>query len=87
MRLCFSAHIFAKAYFAENEECFLDGLVSSFEFFGGVPKSIIFDNGKVAVKDGYGAYVTKLSNGYQSLKSHYAFNTLFCNPRSGNEKV
>lgn len=85
-RLCFSAHIFAKAYFAENEECFLDGLVSSFEFFGGVPKSIIFDNGKVAVKDGYGAYVTKLSNGYQSLKSHYAFNTLFCNPRSGNEK-
>ncbi len=85
-RLCFSAHIFVKAYLAENEECFLDGLVSSFEFFKGVPRAIIFDNAKVAVKEGYGSYVTQLSNGYQSLKSHYAFDTLFCNPRSGNEK-
>lgn len=85
-RLCYSAKFFVKAYFAEKEECFLDGLSSSFEFFGGVPKSIIFDNAKVAVKDGYGAYVTKLTDGYSALKSHYAFNAHFCNPSSGNEK-
>jgi len=85
-RLCYSAKFFVKAYFAEKEECFLDGLSSSFEFFGGVPKSIIFDNAKVAVKDGYGAYVTKLTYGYNALKSHYAFNAQFCNPSSGNEK-
>lgn len=86
MRLCYSAHIFVKAYFVEKEECFLDGLSSAFEFFGGVPKNIIFDNAKVAVKDGYGAYVTKLTDGYRAFKSHYAFNALFCNPSSGNEK-
>ena len=85
-RLCYSGAIFVKAYYAEKEECFLDGLVSTFEFFGGVPRNIIFDNAKVAVKDGYGAHVTKLSNGYKALKSHYAFNAQFCNPSSGNEK-
>ena len=85
-RLCYSGAIFVKAYYAEKEECFLDGIVSALEFFGGVPRNIIFDNAKVAVKEGYGAYVTKLSNGYRALKSHYAFNAQFCNPSSGNEK-
>ncbi len=85
-RLCYSGGIFVKAYYAEKEECFLDGIISAFEFFGGVPKNIIFDNAKVAVKDGYGAHVNKLSSGYTALKAHYAFNVQFCNPSSGNEK-
>lgn len=85
-RLCYSASIFTKAYYAEKEECFLDGLASAFEYFGGVPKNVIFDNAKVAVKDGYGQYVSKLTDGYNALKSHYAFNAHFCNPSSGNEK-
>lgn len=86
MRLCFSAQIYVKAYLAEKEECFLDGLVSAFKYFKGVPNIILFDNAKVAVKEGYGAHVTKLSSGYDALKAHYSFDTKFCNPRSGNEK-
>lgn len=85
-RLCYSASIFTKAYYAENEECFLDGLASAFAYFGGVPHNVIFDNARVAVKEGYGAYVTKLTDGYSAFKSHYAFNAHFCNPSSGNEK-
>lgn len=86
MRLCFSGHFFAKAYYAENEECFLDAHISGFKFFGGVPKRTIFDNAKVAVSQGLGAYVTKETKRYCELKAHYQFATTYCNPRSGNEK-
>lgn len=40
---------FVKAYPAETTEAFLDGHVSAFEFFGGVPRSILYDNTKLAV--------------------------------------
>jgi transposase len=35
---------FVKAYPAETTEAFLDGHVSAFAFFGGVPLSILYDN-------------------------------------------
>ena len=40
---------FVKAYPAETTEAFLDGHVSAFAFFGGVPLSILYDNLKIAV--------------------------------------
>ena len=40
---------FVKAYPAETTEAFLDGHVSAFEFFGGVPLSILYDDLKIAV--------------------------------------
>ena len=85
-RLAYSAHIFAKAYFSEKEECFLDGIISAFEYFGGVPKEVLFDNARVAISEGYGKYVTKITKRYETLVAHYAFNPKFCNVRSGNEK-
>jgi hypothetical protein len=38
-----------KAYSAETTEAFLDGHVSAFAFFGGVPLSVLYDNLKIAV--------------------------------------
>ena len=46
---------------------------------------MIFDNGKVAVKDGFGANARKQA-GYAALSAHYGFEAVFCNPASGNEK-
>jgi transposase len=40
---------FMKAYPAETTEAFLDGHVSAFSFFGGIPQSILYDNTKLAV--------------------------------------
>src|SRR4030081_2285984 len=40
---------FIKAYPAETTEAFLDGHVSAFAFFGGVPISFLYDNLKIAV--------------------------------------
>src|SRR4029079_18403002 len=40
---------FVVAYPAERAEAFCDGHVQAFTFFGGVPKSILYDNTKIAV--------------------------------------
>jgi len=40
---------FVKAYPRETTEAFLDGHVSAFVFFGGVPLSLVCDNLKIAV--------------------------------------
>lgn len=84
-RLCNSCTPFVAAYKRQNEESFLEAFVRGFEQFGGVPEKVIFDNGRVAVKDGFGAHARKQS-GYTALSAHYGFDALFCNPAGGHEK-
>lgn len=84
-RLCYSDAPIVLAYRRQNEESFLDALVRVFQYFGGVPKHVIFDNGKVAVKDGFGAHARKQA-GYAALAAHYGFEAVFCNPASGNKR-
>ena len=84
-RLCYSGAPLVLAYRRQNEESFLDALIQVFQHFGGVPRRVVFDNGKVAVKDGFGAHARKQA-GYAALAAHYGFEAIFCNPASGNEK-
>ncbi|MCR5097729.1 MAG: IS21 family transposase [Lachnospiraceae bacterium] len=84
-RLCYSCRPFVFAYHRQNEESFLDAFVRTFEAMGGVPKKVIFDNGRVAVKDGFGKHA-KAQQGYTQLSAHYSFSAVFCNPAEGHEK-
>ncbi len=84
-RLCYSCRPVVLAYHRQNEESFLDAFVRTFQVLGGVPSKVIFDNGKVAVKDGFGSHAKK-QEGYSILSSHYGFDALFCNPAEGHEK-
>ena len=84
-RLCYSCRPIVLAYHRQNEESFLDAFVRVFEILGGVPSKVIFDNGRVAVKDGFGACARKQA-GYTALSAHYAFDAVFCNPAEGHEK-
>ena len=84
-RLCYSCRPFVFAYHKQNEESFLDAFVRIFESMGGVPKKVIFDNGRVAVKDGFGKHA-KAQAGYTQLSAHYSFKAVFCNPAEGHEK-
>lgn len=52
-RMCHSCAPFVVAYWRQNLESFLDAIVHSFQYFGGVPKRLIFDNARVAVKDSH----------------------------------
>ena len=84
-RLCYSCRPVVLAYHRQNEESFLDAFVRTFDTLGGVPSKVIFDNGKVAVKDGFGMHA-KAQAGYTALSAHYCFEALFCNPAEGHEK-
>ena len=84
-RLCYSCDIFVQVYKASNQETFLEAQQIMFDFFGGTPRRLIFDNAKVAVKEGFGIHA-KPQDKYLSFSAHYAFSLDFCNPASGNEK-
>ena len=58
-RLCYSDAPMVTAYRRQNEESFLDALVQVFRYLEGVPKRVIFDNAKIAVKDGFGSHACK----------------------------
>jgi hypothetical protein len=49
MDLPHSDTCFVQAYPAETPEAFCDGHNAAFEFFGKVPRSILYDNTKLAV--------------------------------------
>lgn len=84
-RLCYSCAIYVYAGLSENTETFLESIENAFYFFGGVPNQIIFDNGSAAVRDGYGKKAIATDK-YRLMAGHYIFETVFCNPGSGNEK-
>lgn len=84
-RLCYSCDMFVQVYRAANQETFLEVQQTMFDFFGGTPRRLIFDNAKVAVKEGFGIHA-KPQDKYLSFSAHYAFSLDFCNPASGNEK-
>ena len=77
---------FVKAYPAETTEAFLDGHVSAFVFFGGVPMSILYDNLKIAVAKFCGDGRRERTRAFTELVSHYLFKDRFGRPGKGNDK-
>lgn len=77
---------FIQAYPRQSTEFFFDGLMKSFDFFGGIPKKIIFDNLKPAVKEILKGKERILQDEFLRFKSFYCFEAEFCGPGKGNEK-
>jgi transposase len=77
---------FVKAYPRETTEAFLDGHVSAFEFYGGVPLSILYDNLKIAVAKICGDGKRERTRAFTELVSHYLFKDRFGRPGKGNDK-
>lgn len=77
---------FVKAYPADVAEAFCDGHVAAFDFFGGVPLSILYDNTKLAVARILGDGRRTRSSMFASLQSHYLFADRFGRPGKGNDK-
>ena len=75
-----------KAYPRETTEAFLDGHVSAFGFFGGVPRSILYDNLKLAVARICGDGTRERTRAFTGLVSHYLFQDRFGRPGRGNGK-
>ena len=77
---------FVKAYPAETTEAFLDGHVSAFAFLGAVPRSILYENTKLAVARILGDGRRKRTRALTELQSHYLFDNRFGRPGKGNDK-
>ena len=85
MRLCASRAIFARAYLHQRQEAFFEGHRLAFEFFGGVPKRVIYDNLKTAVRKVLEGTRREEQEAFVALRSHYVFAADFINVRRANE--
>jgi transposase len=85
MRLCHSTAAFVMLFPSARMECFLEGHVRAFAFFGGVPHRIIYDNLRSAVLRIVGRG-RELNNRFQTLAAHYLFEPVFATPGAGWEK-
>ena len=85
MDLPHSDACFVAAYPAETTEAFCDGHVRAFTFFGGVPRSILYDNTKIAVARILGDGERQRTRVFSELQSHYLFEDRFGRPGKGNE--
>jgi len=66
-------------------ESFAEGHMMAFEWFQGVPDVVMYDCLKTAVFSGGGSNAVKQER-FKAMESHYAFEAVFANVESGNEK-
>jgi transposase len=70
----------------ECTEAFHHGHARAFDFFGGVPTRISYDNSKLAVTRFTGPGERQLNQDFLRLQSHFTFTAHFCNVRQAHEK-
>jgi len=70
----------------ETKECLCEALQRIFEYIGGVPSRILFDNMSSAVVHVEAEGKRKLTETFTRFTMHYRYKADFCNPASPQEK-
>jgi transposase len=86
MVLPHSDAFFVMTFERECTESYWEGHRRAFEFFGGVPQRITYDNAKVLVSKVINSHQRQLTDGFLKLQSHYLFKEHFCRVARANEK-
>jgi transposase len=86
MSLPYSDALFCQIFPRECTETFQEGHLRAFEFLGGVPKRITYDNTKIAVTKVIQKRGGAFTREFLRLESHYLFEHHFCLVRRANEK-
>ncbi len=84
-RLKWSRWMYVQLVPNEQEEALVRALLSSFESFGGVPLSCVFDNPKTIVTSRFGSRI-EWNPTFQQVVVDYRFACEMCTPQRGNEK-
>ena len=71
---------------AQKQEAFFYGHVRAFEFFGGIPHRLSYDNLSAAVKPLVQGRIREEQRAFIAFRSHYLFDSHFCTPAQGHEK-
>jgi transposase len=82
----FSDARFVACFPSQEGQYFYEGHRRAFEYFGGVPRVIIYDNLKTAVFKIRRHGGRDLNPTFKDFCAHYLFEPRFCNVASGNEK-
>jgi transposase len=85
-RLRFSGAMFVECFPTQRQEAFLLGQQHAFEFWGGVPRTAVYDNLKPAVLQVLQGHSRREHEGFLHFHSVYRFEALFANVHAGWEK-
>jgi transposase len=85
-RLCFSKIPFLVASPNQQQEVLFEGHKKAFDFFGGVPRTIWYDRMSQAVRKALPGHKPQEQETFIAFRSHYLFESRFCNPREAHEK-
>ena len=86
MTLPYSDALFCQVFPRECTETFQEGHKRAFEFLGGVPRRISYDNSKIAVAKITGGRGREVTREFLRLAGHYLFEHHFCLVRRPQEK-
>jgi transposase len=86
MTLGYSDAVFIHVFEKICIEVVWEAHLRAFEFFGFVPRRILYDNESVLVGKVLRGRQRRLTRGFQELVSHYLFEPHFCLVRRANEK-
>jgi transposase len=85
-RLRFSGAMFVECFPTQRQEAFLLGQRHAFEFWGGVPRLVVYDNLKPAVLQILQGHSRREHDVFLHFHSVYRFEALFANVHAGWEK-
>jgi transposase len=86
MRSMASGGSFHRAYPHASQQAFLEAHELAFAYFGGVFPRLRYDNLKSAVKKILRGYQREETERFIAFRSHWGFQSEFCNAASGHEK-
>jgi len=86
MRSMASGDAFHRAYTNATQQAFLEGHEHAFAYFGGVFRTLRYDNLASAVKKILRGHRREETSRVIAFRSHWGFTSEYCNPASGNEK-
>jgi len=85
-RLAYSRKMFVVAYPRETQEMVMDAHNRAFDFYGGVPKQLVYDNLKTVVDCIFVGKDRQFNRRFMTLANHYLFEPVACTPAAGWEK-
>jgi transposase len=86
MRSMASGGAFHRAYPHASQQAFLEAHELAFQYFGGVFAVLRYDNLKSAVQRILRGFQREETQRFVAFRSHWGFESEFCNPARGNEK-
>ena len=85
-RLCYSKAPFLMAFPNQQQEALFEGHKEAFDFFGGVPHTIWYDQLSQVVKRTLAGNKPQEQETFIAFRSHYLFQSRFCNRGEAHEK-